>query len=111
MIGSEADRHDVLNQPKPATLNKGARAEALEAMQKQDCTLCLEWEICPFHKPDDELKRFDVSDAEVETVRIPVTQPTVIHGTQPKCGRVVSDCGHYVRTYVNGVCVDEEPID
>ena len=72
-------------------------------MQRSDCTLCLEWELCPFHNPDDELKRFDVSDAEVETVRVPVTQP--------KCGRVVSDCGQYVRTYVNGVCVDEEPID
>lgn len=82
-----------------------------------DCALCLEWEICPFHKPDNELKRFDMSDAEVETVRIPVTQPTVIHGKIANSkatvthGRVVSDCGHYVRTYKDGVCVDEEPID
>jgi hypothetical protein len=84
-----------------------------------DCTLCLEWEICPFHKPEPKLKRFDMSDCEVETVRMPVSQPTVIHGTQPKAGllrvlaggRVVSDCGHYIRTYKNGVCVDEEPID
>lgn len=77
-----------------------------------DCTLCLEWEICPFHKPEPkqeqeqepELTKYTV-DAEADTVRIKVSQPTVIHG------RVVSDCGHYVRTYVNGRLVDEEPID
>lgn len=76
-----------------------------------DCTICLEWEICPFHKPEPELTKCDLAEAEVPTVEIKTTQPATIHGSRPVCGRAVSDCGHYVRTYKNGVCVDEEPID
>lgn len=73
-----------------------------------DCALCLEWEICPFHKPEPkqepELTKYTV-DAEADTVKIKVSRPNVING------RVVSDCGHYVRTYVNGRLIDEEPND
>jgi hypothetical protein len=70
-----------------------------------DCTLCLEWEICPFHKPE---KRETALTKYVES-----EEPTAKFSaaSKPVCGRVVSDCGHYVRTYKNGVCVDEEPID
>lgn len=87
-----------------------------------DCTLCLEWEICPFHKPEPksepepEMTKYTI-DAEADTVRIVVTQPTVIHGSTPagtvtlKNGRIVSDCGDYIQTYIDGKLVDEEPSD
>lgn len=67
-----------------------------------DCTLCLEWELCPFHDP----KKLELTEY------VEVDVPTIDIGIEiKKTGRVVSDCGFYVRTYVNGVCVDEEPID
>lgn len=49
-------------------------------MQRDDCTLCLEWEICPFHDPKKpELKEYDLADADVPTVRIPISGPTAIY--------------------------------
>lgn len=78
-----------------------------------DCTLCLEWEICPFHKPEPkqepELTKYTV-DAEADTVKIVVHRKALQHPTVIN-GRVVTDCGHYVRIYVNGRLVDEEPND
>lgn len=87
-------------------------------MKDPNCTLCIEWEICPFHKPEpkQELKLTKYAvDAEADTVKIKVSQPTVIHGTRSKVrplnGRVVSSCGEYIHTYQDGKLVDEEPND
>lgn len=71
-------------------------------MSAGNCTLCIEWELCPFHKPEPTLTKY--TEESVDTVKL--ESPT-----KPVCGRVVSDCGRYFRTYANGVCVDEQPID
>ena len=78
-----------------------------------DCVQCREWELCPFHPKAEPVPDTERSECVSDIPEVSWLSAHVVGGTGSFKGELKkpTDCGHYMRTYRDGVLVDEEPIE